>query len=147
MSVSIQCCKGKKVIKEIRIGYNGFRLLRIKIAELFGDPLSMLYKEILDSKRLSFSLAQQAMMWENFHTTVDNLIKKKKVSAKIVRFLMESDTGGRITPNTCKLLLRAIGDYENDFIYAYTQKTPVRFSDFKAILQECVKHNCDMVWY
>ena len=79
MSVSIQCCKGKKVIKEIRIGYNGFRLLRIKIAELLGDPLSMLYKEILDPKRLSFSLAQQAMMWENFHTTVDNLIKKESV--------------------------------------------------------------------
>ena len=77
------------------MGYNGFRLLRIKIAELLGDPLSMLYKEILDPKRLSFSLAQQAMMWQNFHTTVDNMIKKKKVSAKIVRFLMESDTGGK----------------------------------------------------
>lgn len=145
MSISIQCRKTKR---EIEIGYNGFRLLRIKIAELLGEPISSLYKELIDSQIVSISKDKRDTIWEDFNKKTDGLIKEHKVSAKVIRFLLESNCEGRITSNTCKLLLKVIGDYDNSFIYGYAGKeNPVRFSDFKAILQECVKYNCDMFWY
>ena len=141
MGITISC---KKTGKTIDMGYIGFKLLRDKIAELYGGPFAEHYKGI---ERAPFMGEARKKYFEAFDRRTEELIQSKKVSVKIVDFLLQPDTGGAIRYGACKEILNAIGDYDDDIRYGYAgRKDCAMFCDFKAILQDCAEHKCDMVW-
>ena len=126
------------------MGYFGFANLREKVAELAGDPFSTHYECL---KKAPFMGEGRAKYFEEFDRRTEELIRKKKVSVKVASFCLQPDAGGRIGYGGCKALLKIIGDYDDNILYGYAgRKDCAMFKDFKAILQDCVDHKCDMVW-
>ncbi len=143
MGVTIRAKKDPQ--KSIDLGYGGFRRLRAKVAELGGEPWASHYGSLaaaLPSQRTS-------AFYKAFDAKTQELLDAKKVSIKMVDFCMQSDGGGAIRYGACKLLLKAIGDYDDEKLcYGYSGRLDcATFHDFKKILQECAMKKCDMVWF
>ena len=141
MGITISC---KKTGKSIDMGYIGFKLLRDKVAELYGGPFAEHYKKI---DKAPFLGEARTRYFEAFDRRTAELVDSKRVSVKIVDFLLQPDVGGAIRYGACKEILRAIGDYDDNVFYGYSgRKDCAMFRDFKAILQDCANNRCDMVW-
>lgn len=139
MGVSITCVKTDHTID---MGYFGFARLRCKIAELADDPIAKLYVPMFEAP---LDMRNAAM--ERWNQNIDDIIAKRKVPAKLVDFLIQPDCGGHLGHGGCKLLLKIIGDYDDDVAYGYAgRKNCAMFKDFRQTLQECVEHRCKMVW-
>lgn len=64
-----------------------------------------------------------------------------------IRFLEQSDCSGKLTPKECRQLLKDIAKMPDDgerYGYQYCQRT---LSDFKQLLENCIKHRCYLVWH
>lgn len=143
MGLTIKC---KKTGRSIDMSYSGFFRLRNKVAELAGSPFAEHYATLAAGSRLCGK--DRTEFFERFDKRTLEYIRTKSVSAKVVDFLLQSDCDGKIHYGACKVLLRYIGDYDDDVLYGYAGRPDcAKFADFKAILQDCVQNECDMVWY
>ena len=141
MGLTISC---KKTGRSIDMGYFGFANLRRRVAKLAGEPFASHYDGL---DHAPFLGEARKTYFEEFDRRTEDLIRKKKVSVKVASFCLQPDAGGRIGYGGCKALLKIIGDYDDNILYGYAgRKDCAMFKDFKAILQDCVDHKCDMVW-
>lgn len=63
-----------------------------------------------------------------------------------VSFLEQPDCEGKLTPKECRGLLKDIQFMEDDgsrYGYYWCQRT---LSDFKELLNSCIKHRCNLTW-
>lgn len=141
MGVTIFC---KKSGRSIELGYGGFANLRKRVAKLAGEPFSSHYDGLYNAP---FMGEARKAYFDEFDRRTEDLIASKRVSVKIVDFCLQPDAGGSIRYGACKEILKVIGDYDDDILYGYCGRPDcAKFRDFKAILQDCADHKCDMVW-
>lgn len=141
MGVTVLC---RKTGRSIDLGYFGFKRLRDKVAELYGGVFWDHYQGI---DKAPFMGEARKQYFDAFDKRTEELIREKKVSIKIVDFLLQPDAGGSIHYGACKEILKVIGDYDDEIHYGYSgRKDCAMFRDFKDILIDCAVHKCDMVW-
>ena len=131
------------------MGSGGFYRLRMQVAKLVSPEFGEHYKEITDSVlfRHFENPAEKEAYLDELDQKTEQMIRKRKVSVKVVDFLMQPDTCGSIRYGACKQLLKVIGDYDDEIRYGYAGKPNcAKFSDFREILKECVEAQSDMLW-
>ena len=145
MGVSISC---KKTGRTIDMGCGGFWNLRKKVSDLVGDEWAEHYRQLEEIERdYYFDSDARHKAYEKFDAKTLKLVSQKKVSVKIVDFLLQSDCGGSIRYGACKQILKVIGEYDDNICYGYAgRKDCAMFRDFKAILQDCVSTKSDLIW-
>lgn len=130
--------------KSIDLGAGGFLRLHQKTSQLAGEPWASHYATLLHRP---FSTSDTESFYAEFDAKTAQLLAEKKVSVKLVDFCLQSDIEGSIHYGACKLLLKIIGDYDDDILYGYAGRPDcASFRDFKAILQECANKKCDLIW-
>ena len=139
----------KKTKRSIDLGCGGFLRLRRKVADLCGEEVSAHYRPMLDSMYDSFGTPEEKQaFWEDYDQKTVQLVQSGKLNVKVQNFLYAPDIEGRATYGTCKILLKIIGDYDDNILYGYAGRPDcARFRDFKAILEDCVRTKSAMVWY
>lgn len=139
MGVVVTC---KKTGDTIDMGYGGFLQLRRRVSDLCGEPWASHYRELTDNW-------SHPDGWEEaFNAKTQELLDQKCVSIKVVDFLLQSDAGGAIRYGACKMILKVVGDYDDNILYGYAGRPDcARFKDFKRLLTQCVEHKCDLIWY
>ena len=138
--------EGKKGNLSIDIGCGGFNKLRLKIAELIGGEFVKHYN-LLFKPEIHFMDFQTDSFFDKYDEETEALMKKEKISKKVIDFLYQPDCEGSIHYGACKQILKIIGDYDDNILYGYCARSDcAKFSDFKAILQECVDNKCDLLW-
>lgn len=133
----------------IDLGGGGFFNLRNKVSDLVGDPWASHYRKLEDIFRKAFSMSdeERRQAYNAFDAETERLLAEKKVSFKVVDFLLQPDCEGLIRYGACKELLKIIGDYDDNVLYGYIGRPDcAKFRDFKAILQDCADNKCDMIW-
>lgn len=146
MGITISC---KKTGRSIDLGCGGFLNLRNKVSDLVGDPWASHYRKLEDIFRKAFSMSdeERRLAYNAFDAETERLLAEKKVSFKVVDFLLQPDCEGLIRYGACKELLKIIGDYDDNVLYGYIGRQDcAKFRDFKAILQDCADNKCDMIW-
>ena len=137
MGVTLLCEHTKR---NMDMGYFGFNRLRIKIAELAGEPFFTHYTKL---DELQFASEERFL---EFDRMTEHMVRAGEVSPHVVYFCLQSDCGGYVTWKTCRKLLQIIGDYDDKIAYGYAARPNSGFSTFKQILKDCVKHKCSMRW-
>lgn len=128
----------------IDMGYHGFLLLRQKIAELSGEKIGQHYSLITTAPWIGKSRED---FFEKYDQETDRMVAAGELPSSLADFLYQPDVSGEIPCETCEYLLKIIGDYDDDTIYGYAGRPDAaKFSDFKDLLQECVKQKAPMVW-
>lgn len=146
MGVTISANSGKATARSIDLGYGGFSNLRHRVAELCGDPWASHYSK-LKSRPIFFDSEAEKTFFDEFDAETLRLVDGGKVNVKIVDFCLQSDAEGRIRYGACKQILKVIGDYDDNILYGYAGRPDcARWKDFKAILEDCARLKCDMVW-
>lgn len=141
MGITIKC---KKSGHDIDMGCGGFLNLRTKIAYLVSEEVGQHYESLM---RAPLFDPERTKFFDEHDARTEELIKSKTLPIKIADFLYQCDAEGGIHYGACKMLLKVIGDYDNNIIYGYAgRENPAKFADFKKILQECADLKCDMVW-
>lgn len=144
MGVTISC---KKTGHAIDMGGGGFLQLRMKVADLVGEPFASHYHTLLLPYEMWLCGKDREEFFNEHDAKTEKLIADGSVNIKIVDFLYQGDCGGRVHYSACKMLLKVIGDYDDNILYGYAGKPDcAKFSDFKRLLQECVDNKCDLVW-
>lgn len=129
--------------RRLDLSSGGFLRLRRRISDLCGEPWASHYRSLTDDGRHD----KDGAWFEAFDEKTQGLIAEKKISIKVVDFLLQSDMEGRIRYGACKELLKIIGDYDDDYCYGYAAlPNQPRFSDFKALLQACADGKKDLYW-
>ena len=78
----------------IDMGYGGFRMLRIKVAELTVPDIFEHYKKSMDGMRL-YDADERKAFYKSYNTKIAELDKKYKGKmSNILDFLYESDCDG-----------------------------------------------------
>lgn len=143
MGLTIRVKSSKATARPIDMGGGGFLRLRSRVAMLYGEPWASHYKTLIEHPVIS----SDDSFYDEFDKKTEQLIREKKVSIKIVDFCLQSDIEGSIHYGACKEILKAIGDYDDNVCYGYAGlPSCAKFRDFKAILEDCVRLKCDMVW-
>lgn len=140
MGVTIKC---KKTGDSIDMGGFGFFLLRRKVSDLCGEPWAAHYRKLTDSVGM-----HNREWYDAFDRETLDLIERKAIKIKIADFLLQTDITGSIHYGACKMLLKVIGDYDDNIPYGYSGRADfAMFRDFKKLLRLCVENKCDLVWY
>lgn len=137
MGISLYAKKNPSFSMDMSCGT--FGQLRLQVAKLAGKAWYEHYQQLYLPP-----LMKTAAFCQEFDAKTKQLCREKQVSIKIVDFCMQPDTDGFVHYGASKVLLKIIGDYENQVRYGYGKHT--QFSDFKKILQDCVNQKCDLVW-
>lgn len=145
MGISISC---KKTGRTIDMGAGGFWNLRKKVSDLVGGEWAEHYRHLDEIERdYYFDSDARHKAYVEFDAETLRLVAEKKVSAKIVDFLLQSDCDGSIRYGACKQILKVVEDYDDNICYGYAgRKDCAMFRDFKAILRDCVDTKTDMIW-
>lgn len=147
MGITIRTTSRKATARPIDMGAVGFLQLRKKVAELTGDPWASHYATLCNSIGYALPEGKRAQFYADFDNKTKELLRKNMVPTKIVDFCMQSDVQGRIHYGACAAILKAAGDYDDNVSYGYAgRKDCAKWRDFRAILEDCVRCKCDMVW-
>lgn len=139
MGLTLRCRRSGRCLD---LSSGGFLRLRRAVSDRIGEPWSSHYRTLTDGRHNKDDAWFQA-----FDQKTVEMIEKKSVSIKVVDFLLQSDIKGAIRYGACKQILRAIGDYDDNFNYGYAAlPDQPRFKDFKDLLQECVDLKSDLAW-
>lgn len=143
MGVALGNCKNM-----IALGYFGFQRLRSKVAELLDEEFGNRYKDIPDVQRQAYQSDNSEKVWEAYNNQLNEIIDRKHLNDNVLDFLFQADCNGKLSYKACRSLYSIIKDYDDDVIYGYSgQKNPVKFADFKAIVEDCCKHRRQLIWY
>lgn len=91
MGVTIKC---KKTGREIDLGYGGFIQLRLKVAQLTGEPFYSHYRKLLNAHALMRADEEKNFIRE-WDTEMGLLLVGYDIPVKVVNFLLESDCDGK----------------------------------------------------
>lgn len=140
MGVTILCNKSGH---SIDMSSSGFCRLRKKIAELTDIGLGQHYALLIEN-----IFRRDDKWYEEYDNQLKLILSKNKISIKIIDFLYQSDIKGKIHYGACKQILKAITDYDDNFVYGHTdcRKNATKFKDFVQILQESINTKSDVVW-
>lgn len=132
------------------LGAGGFCNLRQKVAELCSPEFGEHYQTLTSPEALCVDLEhpeRKEAFYEEFDRKTLELIKKKKVSVKVVDFCLQSDVCGKIGYGACKIILDKVKDYDDNICYGYCGRPDCfMFKDFKELLQACVDNKSYLVW-
>ena len=145
MGVSLYC---KKTGTCCDMSYIGFYHLRNKIAYLCCNELGSIVDELNKAiTRIFDSEDEKADFYRDIDHKIESLILAKKVSVKVVDFIMQSDCKGKIRYGACKEIYKHIKDYDDNICYGYAGHLDcAMFKDFKSLLKECYDNKSDLVW-
>jgi len=130
----------------IDMGYNGFNMLRTKIAELTGPEIHEHYKKLNDGIYLYGQ--PQKEFFEEYNKAINELEKSKNIPHGILDFLYKSDCGGKLPFTKCKQIYEVIKDYDDNIAYGYVGRSDCAvFSDFKKLIKDCADNKCRMEWF
>ena len=141
MGLTIYC---KKTNRSIDMGAGGFFRLRLKVAELLGEPwhshyATLRHPPLFEPARTEF--------FNTFDQRTKQMLQNKQVPIKVVDFCLQSDVEGCIHYGACKQIYKVVQAYDDDIAYGYAGRPDcAKFADFKAILKDCIDNKCDMVW-
>ena len=132
----------------IDMGYGGFRMLRIKVAELTVPDIFEHYKKSMDGMRL-YDADERKAFYKSYNTKIAELDKKYKGKmSNILDFLYESDCDGIMDVPHCRSIYKVIKDYDDDILYGYTgRKDCAKFADFKAIVKDGIDSGDGFTWF
>lgn len=141
MGLTIRC---KKTGRSVDMSSAGFMRLRRKISDLYGGAWADHYRTLTDTP----PGARDDAWYAAFDDRTVKFVTDKKIPLKLANFFLQSDIEGRITYGTCNLLLRVIGDYDDESVrYGYAGRPDcAAFRDFKQILRDCSDHKCPLTW-
>ena len=107
----------------IDMGYDGFRMLRIKVAELTVPDIFEHYKKSMDGMRL-YDADERKAFYKSYNTKIAELDKKYKGKmSNILDFLYESDCDGIMDVSTLPVYLQSHQRLRRRyFIRLYRQK-------------------------
>ena len=142
MGVTVKC---KKTGRSLDMGYFGFKRWRYKIAELYGGEWWEHYKTLNDAPVVGEK--EREKFFFAFDQKTEDLIKNRKVDVKIADFCLQPDSDGSVRYGACKNILKAIGDYTDNYAYGYAAYADHDWERLKAILQECVDTKSMLTWY
>ena len=132
------------------LGSGGFARLRTKVAELCSPEFGEHYKKLFSSEGMNIDFEapeRKKAFYEEFDRKTLELIKKKKVSIKVVDFCLQSDVCGKIGYGACKIILDKVKDYDDNVCYGYCGRPDCfMFKDFKKLLQACVDNKKYLIW-
>lgn len=144
MGITIKC---RKTGRSIDMGCGGFSNLRNKVADLVGGAFGSHYMLLSEPHIICMSGEKREQFYVAYDKHTEYLMQEESISIKVVDFLFQSNSGGKIRYGACKELLKVIGDYDDNIMYGYCgRKDCAMFADFKAILEDCVQSKSDMVW-
>lgn len=142
MGLTISCRKTKR---SIDMGSGGFFRLRMKVAELTGDPWASHYAKL---SRPPLFEPERKHFFDAFDQETEELLKAKAVPVQIVDFCLQSDVEGKISYTACKQLYQVVKDYDDNICYGYAARLDcAKFADFKAILEDCINNKCGLEWH
>lgn len=141
MGLTIYC---KKTNRSIDMGAGGFFRLRLKVAELLGEPWHSHYATL---RRPPLFEPARTEFFNAFDRRTEQMLQNKQAPIKIVDFCLQSDVEGCIHYGACKQIYKVVQVYDDDIAYGYAGRPDcAKFADFKAILKDCIDNKCDMVW-
>ena len=130
-------------------GYGGFGALRQKVADLADPEIGSFYRELDDGQKL-FGDARTAF-FEKYDQKLCDMSeqygKTDRKKQRILDFLYQSDCEGKVGILACRAIWEVIKDYDDDFRYGYAGRPDcMMFSDFKDIVQDCIKTKTPLRW-
>lgn len=144
MGITIKC---KKTGSGCDLGYMGFSRFRIRVAYLLNEEFGTHYEKLYSSEMVCASDKEREKMFEDFDRETDRLMKKHKLSKRVVNFLFKSDCEGSCPPTACKAIYNVIKDYDDTICYGYAGRPDcARFSTLKALFLECSEMKSYMEW-
>lgn len=132
----------------IDLGYSGFRMLRVKVAELAAPDIFEHYKKSMDGMRL-YDESERKAFYKSYNAKIAELDKKYKGKmSNILDFLYESDCDGIMDVPHCLSIYEVIKNYDDDVLYGYTgRKDCAKFADFKAIIKDGIDSGDGFAWF
>ena len=129
----------------IDIGCGGFMRLRKKVAELTGKEIYNHYCELDNAPLFD---PERSEFFKEYDIKTYKLGKELKIPRGILFFLYASDCDGKLISRKCKELYEVIKDHDDDIAYGYVGRNDcAKFSDFKKIVNDCVKNKCTLKWW
>lgn len=148
MGVTIKC---EKTRSSCDLGYNGFRRFREKIAYLVNKEFGAHYAKLPAlANEFAFDCGSEKckQAYDEFDWETERLIAKYRINKRVVNFLFQSDSDGKIPPSFCKVIYKVIKDYDDNICYGYAgRKDCAMFSNLKALFKECYDNNSYLVWW
>lgn len=145
MGVTVKC---EKTSRSCDLGYGGFGRFREKVASLVNEEFGAHYAKLSTPAMMNLFDSNKEQIFDEFDREVERLIKKHKISLRVVDFLWQSDCGGKIPPSACKTIYAAIKDYDDNICYGYAgRKDCAMFSDLKAVFKDCCDTNSHLIWW
>lgn len=132
----------------IDLGYDGFRMLRVKVSELAAPDIFEHYKKAMDGMQL-YDEDKRKAFYESYDAKIAELDKKYdgKMS-DIIDFLYESDCDAKIDADHCRSIYAVIKDYDDDILYGYAgRKDCAKFADFKKIVKDGIDSGNGFNWF
>lgn len=130
----------------IDMGYDGFKRLRTKIAELTTEEIAKHYKHLDDAPHFG---GISHLFFESYNKKIEELDKKYNYKYDVVlNFLYASDCNAEIPYTHCEKIYELIKDYDDDILYGYVgQPDCAKFADFKNLVKDCIDNKCSMEWW
>lgn len=128
---------------ETEVGYYGFFLLRLRVAECTAPILGKLYWDMCN---FHYDKEIVKMCYE----LLEQFSKENKGKYdKILEFLCDMyDCQGKIGVRYCKAIYNVIKDYDDDIVYGYKgRKNPCKFADFKRIIKDGIDTKNGVSWH
>lgn len=137
------------IANECDMGYFTFNRLREDIADIFDPVFSRHYKK-LSKPEYMFCLNQEERdkLYRAWEEEADDIIKRRRLSVRVVSFLMQPDCEGKIGYGTCKMIYNLIANFDDNKPYGYTGRDDcTKVKDIKNLLMACYHNKCDMFWH
>lgn len=146
MGVYIEC---EKTSNSCRLGYHGFDQFRNKVAELLNLEFGVHYATLSTSEMMfTFDMTKRRHLYDEFELEAKRIIEENRISKRAIGFLWQPDCQDRISPSACKIIYRAIKDYDGEILYGYTREIGcTMFNDLKVVFKECCDTNSYLIWY
>lgn len=124
------------------MGAISFFRLRRDIAYTISDEYGAHYEKMPEA-------CAKLIDVNDYNAQTERLIKKYHCKERMLDFLYQSDTSGKLSPLKCKALHDQIAELHNDTLYGYMAypKDCMTIDKFKEILKECYDRRTYLVWY
>ena len=134
--------------RAIDLGYVGFRMLRVKVAELTAPDIFEHYKKSMDGMQM-YDEDERKAFYESYNAKTDELDRKYNGKmSDVLDFLYESDCGAEMDADHCRSIYEVIKNYDDDILYGYSgKKDCAKFADFKAIVKDGIDSGDGFIWF
>ena len=121
--------------KVLRIGYGGFKQMRIAIAFAYSSKYGNMYQEACSTLGFASRIANEDAFCETWNQGCDD---------DLDILLWHSDCGGKFSPQECRLVLQALKKLNVHFANDNIQ---IFYNDFIEMLAHCTKRRVNLYFY